>query len=96
VVLLTVFTNHICSRTIIADRKVLANTIDYCIGELVKAEEIIEFHYHCYLQIVVNALSSNVLSLATFNLIMKHTYQKSPNIKETTTLVLLYGATISK
>lgn len=27
---------------------------------------------------------------------MKHTYQKSPEVKETTTLLLLYGSTIYK
>lgn len=70
VVMATVLTNYISSGVITAPRPLLQSLFNYTIDELIKSEENIEYHYHCYLQIVLNAISADILDPKYFDMIM--------------------------
>jgi hypothetical protein len=58
------------------------------------AEEMIEYHYSCYLQIIFNAISADILSPLYYDKIMVHSIQKDKDIKSTCSLMLMYGASL--
>lgn len=43
-----------------------------------KENEVYEFHYQCYVQIIVNALALNVLTIEYFDKVIKHAVHKNP------------------
>lgn len=93
IILLMVFTNHVSSGIIVAPKAQLRSFFESCIDKLIQAEEIIEYHYQCYLQILINAISSDILSLDYLHKIKDHSLDKSPDLKNSTTLMLLTGGT---
>jgi hypothetical protein len=94
VVMATVLSSQIAGGVIAGTRLKLQGLLETAVDELVTSEELIEYHYSCYLLLVSNALAADILSPIYFDKIMLHSLNKDPKMRHTCSLMLLYGASL--
>jgi hypothetical protein len=94
VILLAILSNHIASNGISAEKTDLQSLFEHCIADILGTDGVvIKYHYQCYLQIVANALSADLLTIDCLISIIEFSLKMSPQLlKYTTSLMLLYGA----
>lgn len=94
VIMATVLTNFMSTGVICGSRLKLQALFEEAIDGLMSAEEEIEYHYNCYVQIVFSAISADILAPIYFDKIMLHSLNKVKDMKYTCSLMLMYGASL--
>ena len=63
IVLFNSLMNYIANGLIAAPRQSLKEVIDICIKSLLEMDDLVEFHYQCYLNIAVNLISMDYIEI---------------------------------
>ncbi len=94
VIMVNVLTSYIATGVILAPRLKLQALFETAIDELLLSEDLIEYHYNCYLHIVFNTISADILSPIYFDKIIVYSVNKEKDMKSTNSLMLMYGGSL--